>query len=401
MGAHDRSMTNHLPRTESRILTIVSLVLFMAAPIVGAQQPGAARAGSEALLAPAELAAGADLPSPGVARGPRSVADQVKLANDYLAGQGVVRDPRMAAYWYEKAAGADDPVAQLEIGYFYETGTGVERDPERAAHWYELAASGGSPLAKVNLGVVYLWGIGVPKNERLAFELMNEAAAQGSGLAACYLGDFYFFGVGVPQNKGQAERWYRKGASLHNPIAEFDLATMLMDAGASLHDLSTAAKLLRHAVASGYVPAMHELGLLLVRNPDLAQSPGEAAGLLNDAAAAGNWRSSMLLGVMARDGNGATANNETAYYHFRVAALQGGEEAQKLLALDLRLLVEKLGADRVRAIDAEAGQWCLRHQISLAFVAEMKENQPGFLPFALVAPDRTTHAAQMLITASN
>ena len=82
-----------------------------------------------------------------------SVQQQIELGAAYLAGRGVPRDEKQAAYWYEKAANAGDPGAQQQIGFFYQAGFGVERDPARAAQWFERAVSGGLISAKVNLGV--------------------------------------------------------------------------------------------------------------------------------------------------------------------------------------------------------------------------------------------------------
>src|SRR6202167_2171542 len=189
----------------------------------------------------ADPAASPDIPSTTVAPEPRSVEQEIKLAGDYLAGRGVSQDPKLAAYWYEKAAGAGDPHAELQIGYLYETGFGVTKDPVRAAHWYQLAASSGLVRAKVNLAIAYLWGTGVPTNQKLALKLLSEAASNGSGLAACYLGDFYAFGIGVPKDQATAEQWYRTGASLRDPLAEFDLATLLFEAKDHPHDLRAAA----------------------------------------------------------------------------------------------------------------------------------------------------------------
>ena len=96
-----------------------------------------------------------DVPVTRNAPEPHNVAEQMKLAQDYLDGRGVEQDAKKAAYWYEKAAGAGDPFAQFETGYFYETGMGVDKNPERAAHWYRLAASSGLPMAEVDLAVAY------------------------------------------------------------------------------------------------------------------------------------------------------------------------------------------------------------------------------------------------------
>jgi uncharacterized protein len=345
--------------------------------------------------------AATDIPSTTVASEsrspePRSIDQEIKLADDYLAGRGVAQDPRLAAYWYEKAAGAGDPQAELQTGYLYETGFGVTKDPARAAHWYQLAASGGLVRAKVNLAIAYLWGTGVPANERLALKLLSEAASNGSGLAACYLGDFYAFGIGVPKDQAAAEGWYQKGASLHDPVAEFDLATQLFEAKDRPHDLRAAAVLFRESAAAGYVSAMHSLGLLLVRNPDLAQSPGEAAGLLNDAANAGNWRSSMLLGILARDGGGVPLDDSAAYYHFRIAVLQHGDEAAKLLVADLRKLSARLGPDRTRALDAQADAWYQQHHFVLEFVEKQGDERGGFPRLALSIPQSGAHAVQLV-----
>jgi uncharacterized protein len=341
-------------------------------------------------------AAATDVPSTTVAPEPRSIDQEIKLADAYLAGHGVAQDPKLAAYWYEKAAGAGDAQAELQTGYLYETGFGVTKDPARAAHWYQLAASSGLVRAKVNLAMAYLWGTGVPANERLALKLLNEAASNGSGLAACYLGDFYAFGVGVPRDQATAEGWYRKGASQHDPIAEFDLATLLFEAKDHPHDLPAAAALFRESAAAGYVPAMHSLGLLLVRNPDLARSPGEVTELLNDAANAGNWRSSMLLGILARDGGGVPVDDSVAYYHFRVAVLQRGDEAAKLLDADLRKLTARLGPDRTRALDAQADAWYQQHHFVLEFVEKQGEGRGGFPRLALSIPQNGAHAVQLL-----
>jgi TPR repeat protein len=350
----------------------------------------------------ASPAAEPDIPSTTtIAPEPRNVDQQIKLAGDYLAGRGVAQNLKLAAYWYEKAAGAGDPQAELQIGYFYEAGIGVPKDPARAAHWYQLAASGGLIRAKVNLAVAYLWGTGVPTNKRLALKLLNEAAADGSGLAACYLGDFYAFGVGVPVDQAAAERWYRKGATLHDPLAEFDLGTLLFSSPNHTHDLSAAASFFRESAAAGYVPAMHSLGLLLVRNPALAQSPGEATELLNHAANAGNWRSSMLLGILARDGNGVPKDSEAAYYHFRVACLQGGDEAKKLLATDLQLLSAKLGSFQAQTIGSEAEQWFTKHHFVLAFVDREGKIPNGLPGLALAEPGSGEHAAQLLTSPDN
>ncbi len=327
---------------------------------------------------------------------PRTIQEQIQLAGDYLAGHRVAQDSKRAAFWYEKAAGAGDPRAELQIGYLYEAGIGVPRDPVRAFHWYQLAAAGGLVSAKANLGIAYLFGDGVEKNQQAAFTLFREAAQKGSGLAACFLGNIYHFGIGVGQNDAEAERWFQKGAELHNPQAEYVMGSLYFADANHEHNLNTAATLLRESAQAGYVPAMYQLGLLLEQNPKLADRPGEAAGLLNDAANAGSWMSSMLLGVLARDGKEVPRDAASAYFQFRVAVLEGGDVAEKRLKSDLERLATELGADRTAEINAQAAEWRQRHHAVLEFVYKAGDDETGFPDSALAAPENGGHTAMLL-----
>ena len=141
---------------------------------------------------------------------------------------------------------------------------------------------------------------------------------------------------------------------------------------------------------------MYQLGLLLERNPDLAKNPGEATVLLNDAANAGSWSSSMVLGVLARVGKDAPRDASAAYFQFRVAALQGGDEAEKLLKTDLQQLTAELGADRTAEINAQAKDWHRRHHTVLEFVYKQGVNETGFPAYALAAPEGGGHTAILL-----
>jgi uncharacterized protein len=343
----------------------------------------------------------ADVPSTQSGFEPRTIQEQMKVAGNYLAGHGVPQDLKRAAFWYEKAAGGGDPKAQFEIGYFYQAGIGVQKDPVRAVHWYQLAAAGGVSGAKVNLGVSYLWGYGVEKNEETALALFREAAQGGSGLAACYLGDLYHSGIAVKRDDGAAEQWYEKGAKRHNAQAEYNLGTLFFVGANHTHNLSTATTLLRESAAAGYVPAMHQLGLLLVRNPQLARYPGETHSLLNDAANAGSWRSSVLLGLLARDGSGTPRDAKTAYLQFRMAMLEGGDEAEKLVKNDMESLAAELGSEKTAEMDTEAVAWREQHHTSLEFVYKPGENETIFPAYALASPEDGTHTPLLLAGSAN
>jgi TPR repeat protein len=324
------------------------------------------------------------------------IPQQVQLAAAYFTGSGVTQDAKLAAYWYEKAAKSGDAEAENQIGFLYQTGQGVHSDPARAFHWYQLSAASGYVRAKVNLGVLYLWGIGVQKNESLAADFFQQAAARGDGAAAGYLGDLYYFGKGVKLDKAESDRWYSVGARLHDPVSAFNLGTLLSVDSEHAHDLPRAAALLRDSASAGYIHAMHSLGLLLTNHPEFALSAKESRSLLEKASSGGSWRSSVVLGILARDGKGATPDPENAYYLFHLALLQGGEPAARLLENDLKALSAQLAADRITTIAANADAWFAKHPFKLDTVYRIDGNSRRFPAYARAVAGDDVHAGQLV-----
>jgi TPR repeat protein len=344
----------------------------------------------------ADPAAGADLSTIRAHAEQGSVVDEILLAGDYFTGNGVEKDPKMAAYWYERAAGHGSPEAQNQIGYFYQAGIGVPKDPQRAVHWYQLAAASGFPKAKVNLAVAYLRGIGIQQNDEQAVRLFNQAFQAGNGTAATYLGLLYYFGIAVKQDKAAAEKWFESGLKLHDPLAAYDLGSMYSINPDHRHDLPRAATLLRESASAGYVPAMHSLGLLLVNHSELKPAtPDESRTLLETAANAGSWKSSVVLGILARDGRGVPVDYKDAYYHFRVAVLQGGAEAEKLIKKDVEIMATRISQEESQTVASAANTWFEHHSMHLIYVYKEGTERHDFpLVGIALAPDGS--AGQLL-----
>lgn len=303
------------------------------------------------------------------------VQQQIELAAAYLAGRGVPQDAAEAAHWYLKAAESGSPEAENQIGYFYQSGIGVRMDQERAVHWFQLASASGMPFAKVNLGVSYLRGDGVRANPATARQLFVEAVNKGVGLGATYLGLMEFFGLGGPVDKAAGVRWFETGTRLHDPQSAYDLAVLSCQSDGAQRDLRRASELLRFSASKGYVAGKHALGLLLVNHPEFAVSAAEATVALQEASDAGNWKSSVVLGVLARDGkNGATLDPSRAYYYFHLAALQGGKENQQLVAADLTALEKKVAPALQAAIVTEAQAQFQKNPTAMMFV--IKDGEP-------------------------
>ena len=90
------------------------------------------------------------------------------LADLYLSGNGVARDPVKARQWLQKAADAADPAASFRLAILTEKGEGLEKpDPDAAQKLYEKAAEDGLPEAMVYLGRMHQNGVrGEPNLER-------------------------------------------------------------------------------------------------------------------------------------------------------------------------------------------------------------------------------------------
>ncbi|OLA49103.1 MAG: hypothetical protein BHW42_06955 [Oscillibacter sp. CAG:241_62_21] len=176
-----------------------------------AARQGNARA-QESLRATEDSAAGGeDSEKLQIAAEQGSAQAQYRLGYRYWNGDGVERDERQAADWFDRAARQGLAPAQRMLGRCYEQGRGVERDARQAVAWYRWAATQGDPEAQYALGVCLDKGLGTEENAAEAFAWYKNAAAQGLKKAQLALADCYEKGRGVPKNSSLAREW-RKAA---------------------------------------------------------------------------------------------------------------------------------------------------------------------------------------------
>jgi len=60
-------------------------------------------------------------------------------------GNGLQRNYRLSAYWFEQAALQGDQNAQFELAGIYYRGLGVDKDLKQAKFWAKLASNGSNP----------------------------------------------------------------------------------------------------------------------------------------------------------------------------------------------------------------------------------------------------------------
>jgi len=72
---------------------------------------------------------------------------QYMVATMYEKGEGVEKDPKEAAMWYEKAAEQGHPYSMYRLADMYEKGEGIAKDDAKAAEWFKKAAESGAAQA--------------------------------------------------------------------------------------------------------------------------------------------------------------------------------------------------------------------------------------------------------------
>ncbi|MDO9162804.1 MAG: tetratricopeptide repeat protein [Methylococcaceae bacterium] len=111
-------------------------------------------------------------------------ATELQMGLRYVIGDGVVKSPKEAASWFEKAANHGSAEGQYRFGLALQEGRGVLQDYKASFHWLEQAAQQGHPQAQYSYGQLYRAGIGVDVDRARAYLWFNLAAAQGVGEAA-------------------------------------------------------------------------------------------------------------------------------------------------------------------------------------------------------------------------
>jgi len=168
----------------------------------------------------------------------------------YQDGQGVPKDPALAAQWIRKAAEQDNATAAFALGVMYHQAMGVPKDDaaavrwlEKAArevppaqfvlaklheengnyaealNWYRLLASRGDADSQNDVGHMYETGRGVAQNDAEAAKWYRLAADQGNAEAQNNLGALYAKGRGVPRDDVLAYMWFALSAAQNNPPA--------------------------------------------------------------------------------------------------------------------------------------------------------------------------------------
>ena len=99
------------------------------------------------------------------ASGYAETASSPTAATARAPGGSITRDPRQASTLLEHAATHfANSDAQYELGRLYRDGDGVAKDPKVAARWFAAAATKGQSSAQASLGIMLVEGRGVARD---------------------------------------------------------------------------------------------------------------------------------------------------------------------------------------------------------------------------------------------
>ena len=198
---------------------------------------------------------------------------QFNLGLIELLGWGRTKNQKAACGWFEPAASAGVPMAQLYLGDCFRDGAHKPADFQRAKHWYLSAADSGLGQAYCLLGKIYLDGSLVEKDAQQGIKYCDRAARRGSAESALYLAERFEAGdEDVPRDLGRALSLYQTAATTNNAEAQYRLARFLYDQGADAEGQAAAIRYAEAAAARGYRPAYLLCAQLYVAAPVDAES---------------------------------------------------------------------------------------------------------------------------------
>jgi TPR repeat protein len=114
------------------------------------------------------------------------------LADLYMAGSGVAKDPVRGLSLCRQAAEKNVPAAQVRTGLYLLKGNPSIRNVDEAFKWLSLAAQAGIPEAQYHVGMMLRDGVGRPRTPETARFWLESAASQGFAPAYFPAGELYF-----------------------------------------------------------------------------------------------------------------------------------------------------------------------------------------------------------------
>jgi TPR repeat protein len=148
-----------------------------------------------------------------------STSAMVELGTMLANGTGVAKNADESRKLFERAAAAGNPRGVTSLAALSGSG-GVPLDPVKERSMLAKAAEANSPEAEYQLGLMYANGTGGPQDDVAARGMFEKAAAQNHPDALLWMGAFAQAGRGGPKDSSAAKSYYERAAALGNEDAK-------------------------------------------------------------------------------------------------------------------------------------------------------------------------------------
>ena len=221
------------------------------------------------------------------------IQSQLALAQIYMEGLDVPRDPALARSWYQAAADLDYVPAMFTLARMLQSGYGGPSDPGKAAKLYTAAAKAGYVPAQYLMARMHKAGQLVPQDAQAAFDMFQQVAVNPKAgphkvYAEFALAQAYDEGIGVKAEPARALAFYKVAAVAGHAGAQNALATYFYKGEQVAKDLPLARKLFLAAAVQGSDTAMADAGAMLFRGEGGGKDPVQALAWLRLSAKLGN-----------------------------------------------------------------------------------------------------------------
>lgn len=287
---------------------------------------------SSTSMAKATEASGYATDSPQAQTG--DVSAEIRLAKDYITGNGCSVDYAAAMSWLNKASSGGSKEAKALVGAMYYHGYGVAKDMAKVKEIEQPLADENVPTAQEYLGLLYEFGAGgLDKNLVKAAQLLQAASANGNSRAMAQLGILYERGDGVKRDPSHAKELFEKATASGDDWGQFNLGETYERGGVVSVSYDTAARYYQLSAAQHNFLAEYRLGLLYQDGKGVPQDYGKAYEWYSEAAKFHYPPAEAALGTLYNLGLGVTADQEKAYAWISLAAQAGYAPALAKLKL--------------------------------------------------------------------
>lgn len=210
--------------------------------------------------------------------GEGDAAAQTLVAEMMSKGQGVKRDSKTAAFWYQKAAAGGDPPAMFQYAMLLMSGRDVPRDKKLADDYMRKAAEAGNSSAQFNLAQILVADNPGERGLHLALPYYEKAAAQGVADAQYAVAQLYVAMKDVSaEKKASARMWLERAAKSGFDTAQLDMGVWLVNGVGGEQDYDKGFEWMRIAAMRGNVVAQNKLSHLYIDALGTRPNPVEAA----------------------------------------------------------------------------------------------------------------------------